>query len=100
MKWEANVPSMLDKIKLAMGNSEAYVITDVHGNEVLESEGTTVKYGFGFSLPFYKCDVTDFNQYCQDRFMLLEAEFKEIPCCGKSCIQAVAAEEGSNEPIC
>ncbi|KAK7131759.1 hypothetical protein R3I93_018351 [Phoxinus phoxinus] len=34
------------------------------------------------------------------RFMLLEAEFKEIPCCGKSCIQAVAAEEGSNEPIC
>lgn len=38
-----------------------------------------------------------FNQYCQYRFMLLEAEFKEMSCCGKGCIQAVAAEEGSNE---
>ncbi|XP_052390753.1 E3 ubiquitin-protein ligase rnf8-A-like [Carassius gibelio] len=32
---------MLDKIKLAMGNSDTYVITDAQGNEVLESEGTT-----------------------------------------------------------
>ncbi|XP_077091495.1 uncharacterized protein LOC143742497 [Siphateles boraxobius] len=37
---EANVPSMLDKIKLAMGNSDTYVITDAQGNEVFESEGT------------------------------------------------------------
>jgi len=96
---EANVPCMLEKIKLAMGNSDAFVLTDAQGNEVLESEGTTGKYGFGFSLPFCKCDVTDFNQCCQYRFMLLEAEFKEISCCGKGWIQAVAAEEGSNEVI-
>ncbi|CAM4574077.1 unnamed protein product [Leuciscus chuanchicus] len=39
---EANVPSILEKVKLALGNDESYVLTNTQGNEILHSEGTTV----------------------------------------------------------
>lgn len=38
---EANLPTIQEKVKLAMGNDEMYVLTDSHGNQVIESEGTT-----------------------------------------------------------
>ncbi|CAM4574460.1 unnamed protein product [Leuciscus chuanchicus] len=41
LESEATLPSILDKVKLAMGNNEIYVLTDAHGSQVLESEGTT-----------------------------------------------------------
>lgn len=45
---EANVSGILDKVKIALGNLESYVITDAQGNEVLESEGTNGKNSFDF----------------------------------------------------
>lgn len=45
---EANVSGIVDKVKIALGNLESYVITDAQGNEVLESEGTNGKNSFDF----------------------------------------------------
>lgn len=40
---EANVANILEKVKVAMGNEDHYVLTDTHGSEILHSEGTTGK---------------------------------------------------------
>lgn len=44
---------------------------------------------------FYRCAFKVFHLV--NRFVVLEAEFQEVICCGKGCIQAVAAKEGLNE---
>lgn len=37
---EASVPSMIDKVKDALGSNEQLILTDHNGVEILDSEGT------------------------------------------------------------
>lgn len=37
---EATVSTVMEKVKIAMGNTEDYILTDPLGNEIVESDGT------------------------------------------------------------
>lgn len=39
-KQEASVPSMIAKVKDALGSNEQLILTDHNGVEILDSEGT------------------------------------------------------------
>ena len=43
VETDANVPFILEKVKVAMGGGEDYALTDNHGNEIVDCEGSTGK---------------------------------------------------------
>ena len=58
---EASVSVILEKLKVAMGDDDNYVLTDTLGNEIVESEGTTGEYIF-FKFNFHLCQMH--TTYC------------------------------------
>ncbi|XDV51924.1 hypothetical protein PO909_020716 [Leuciscus waleckii] len=68
LESEATLPSILEKVKLAMGNDEMYVLTDSHGNQVMESEGTTGSfYWRQNSRKLHAIEQATFRQWQQRR---------------------------------
>ncbi|XP_026094097.1 uncharacterized protein LOC113066414 [Carassius auratus] len=68
LESEATVPSILDKVKLAMGNNETYVLAYALGSQVLESEATTGSfYWRQISRKIHAIEQATFKQWQQKR---------------------------------